>query len=153
VPETVGPDCRPPECRPPVVQPEIPNRLAETTIYWCICKLFKYVAKHTTTRARRAPVPKAHLVSFALYLCAVCIYTRKWYTPAIFLFFRGPNPVVVHTYLYGVLTRVPAICVQHRAVPIATLPFWRPESAILTPLACFLLLRCIPFHFGFTSNW
>jgi len=34
-----------------------------------------------------------------LYFKAVCIYTTKWSTPAISLFFLGSNPVVV--YIFG----------------------------------------------------
>ena len=34
------------------------------------------------------------------YFTAVCIYTKTWSTPDIFLFFLGPNPVVV--YIFGV---------------------------------------------------
>jgi len=44
------------------------------TIWWCIYKL--------------------------MYFTAVCIYTTKWSTPAISLFFLGLNPVVV--YIFGV---------------------------------------------------
>ena len=29
---------------------------------------------------------------------AVCIYTKKWYTPAVFSYFLGPNRVVVYIY-------------------------------------------------------
>jgi len=46
------------------------------TIWWCIYKL--------------------------LYFTAVCIYTTTSSTPAISLFFLGPNPVVV--YIFGVPT-------------------------------------------------
>ena len=36
----------------------------------------------------------------SVYFTAVCIYTTKSSTPAISLFFLGPNPVVV--YIFGV---------------------------------------------------
>ena len=36
-----------------------------------------------------------------LHFTAVCIYTTKWTTPAVSLFFLSPNPVVV--YIFGVL--------------------------------------------------
>ena len=37
-----------------------------------------------------------------LYFEAICIYTKKLYTPTIFLFVLGPNPVAV--YVNGILT-------------------------------------------------
>jgi len=37
-----------------------------------------------------------------MHFTAVCIYTTKSSTPAISLFFLGPNPVVVH--IFGVPT-------------------------------------------------
>jgi len=41
-----------------------------------------------------------HTTTGALYFGAVCIYTKTWYTPTIFLFFLGPNPVVVYIYIF-----------------------------------------------------
>ena len=39
-------------------------------------------------------------IEILLYIYGVCTYTKKWYTPAIFLFFLGPSSVGV--YIYGV---------------------------------------------------
>ena len=69
------------------------------TISWCICKLPQNttLSIYTTTGARSTPV-EVYIQTAVFW--AVFIYTKKWFTPAIFSFFLGPNPVVV--YIYGV---------------------------------------------------
>jgi len=58
----------------------------------------KYNTFYTPPRGREAP--PGWCIYKLLYFTAVCIYTTKWSTPAISLFFLGPNPVVV--YIFGV---------------------------------------------------
>ena len=65
-----------------------------------VCKLFKYVVQHTRRTPRGCAAPLWWCV--LLHIRAVCIYTRKRYTPVIFFFVLGPNLVVVYTYIYGV---------------------------------------------------
>ena len=54
---------------------------------------------YTTTGLGRE-APPGWCIYKLLYFTAVCIYTTKSSTPAISLFFLGPNPVVV--YIFGV---------------------------------------------------
>ena len=62
-----------------------------------MCKLLKNttLSIYTTPGARSAPV--VVYIQNAVF-SAVCIYTKMWYTPAIFLFLLSPNSVVVYSY-------------------------------------------------------
>ena len=51
--------------------------------------------------------PPGWCIYKTLYFTAVFIYTTKSSTPAISLFFLGPNPVVV--YIFGVSISIPGI--------------------------------------------
>jgi len=56
-------------------------------------KIFSY----TTTGALCAPV--VVYIQTAIF-GAVCIYTKKWYKPTIFVFFLSSNAAVVYIYIY-----------------------------------------------------
>jgi len=64
-------------------------------ISWCICKLPQSIL----IPPRACCAPPWWCILMLLYTWAVWKYTKKWYTPAIFLFFLGPNPVVVYLYV------------------------------------------------------
>jgi len=101
-------------------------------ISWRICRLFNYATKHTTTGARHAPVgcaEGAFCVCVLRHISAVCIYTRKLYTPIIFFFCLGPNPVVVvHIYIYIYIRLVHQI-----SNTMVRLLFWVRFSKMCSP--------------------
>jgi len=61
------------------------------TMSWCICKLLKSEAKHTTTGEWR--------VCFIAYLITLHMHQKMVHT-SHFLIFVGPNSVVVYIYIY-----------------------------------------------------
>jgi len=74
-----------------------------------------------------------------LYFTAVCIYTTKSSTPAISLFFLGPNPVVV--YIFGVPIIVENIRIRHtKSFPTMRHHIgakdWKTITAVRTSNSC-----------------
>jgi len=45
-----------------------------------------------------------------LHISAVCICSRTWYTPAIFLFILGPNPVLMYIDGVSILVLQAKVC-------------------------------------------
>jgi len=75
---------------PPRLGLEKIRRWLVYTISWWICKLPHFLC--TPPRGFAAPL---WWCIYTAVFWAVCMYTKKWYTPAIFLFLLSPNPAVV----------------------------------------------------------
>jgi len=66
--------------------------------FLCICKLPQNTTASILIPPRGRATPLWWCIHKLLYFGAVCIYIKTESTPAIFLFFLGPNPVVVYIY-------------------------------------------------------